>query len=145
MEAHVNEGKKEFSCQKCGKIYALASSMKKHLKTHENPSVPCEDPLCHKMFHFTANAKKHFRQTHLHETRPCEHCGKGISLPTYQRHIKEFHLGLERVKCGVSGCESSFRRRDNYRYHVKKTHAEYFSALSGDAKFEILNREEFQI
>jgi KRAB domain-containing zinc finger protein len=140
MQNHDSNGKKKFACETCGKLFALESLLKQHQKIHQEPTVACEHSNCPKMFHVQALAKKHYKQTHLRESRACEFCGKSVSVQIYRRHIKEFHEGLKKVNCGIFDCKSSFICRDNYRCHVKKTHANYFNGLNKDEMKAILNR-----
>lgn len=115
------------------------------MKKHQEPTEKCPDPNCERIFHFKAMAVKHFQNIHLKLKTTCSQCGKTMLPEVYRKHVLEFHSNLERVCCKILGCNSTFKRRDNYRYHVKKKHLQYFERLNDEEKYEILHRKEFVI
>ena len=145
LELHQSLGEKKYPCQVCGRSFALNSLLKSHQKIHAEPTISCKAENCTRLFFNQSHARKHHRRDHLCETRACEYCGKVISSLAYPRHIKEFHQGLEKIKCGVLGCTSAFVRRDNYRGHVRKSHADYLKSITEDELATIMNRKEFQV
>ena len=136
---------KEYSCQVCSHLFSNETLLKRHQKVHSEPTIPCEAENCTRLFIFRNDASLHYKREHLCETRACEYCGKVIKSVSYSRHVKELHQGFKKIKCGVLGCTSAFLRRDNYRGHVKRTHAEHLETITEDELATIMNREEFKI
>lgn len=57
----------------------------------------------------------------------CDRCTNAYSHASHlYRHQEAVHMGLV-FPCEVPGCQTNFRRRDNYRVHLMKSHKDLSS------------------
>jgi hypothetical protein len=115
MYKHKVDGRKEWACDKCPKMFGSESLMLGHQVFHFDPKFPCTYPGCEKKFHKQYIRKRHIKVAHEIEMVDCEHCGKNLNIMHIPRHTKEFHSGIERCTCIVPGCSSSYHRRDHLK------------------------------
>ena len=65
----------------------------------------------------------------------CEHCQKSYSRPgRLKAHENAVHLGLRPYQC--SGCDCTFRYKNNHSAHVRKVHASGHVKENSNPKFQ---------
>ena len=101
------EGKIDFKCKICQKVFKNASYLKEHVKT----------------FH-TQRFKRHVKKTdsYFHiKIHRCHFCDKTCTRPTFLgKHINEVHEGKIDLQCKI--CEKEFKTAKYLNRHIESVH-----------------------
>ena len=121
-KVHEDEvSEKPSSCERCGKCFAKATYMKRHMITHTgNKSHTCK--VCHKLFSFPAKLEVHMR-THTGE-KPfeCKFCSKKFTQTSARSgHVRRNHTGETPFPCNL--CGKAFTMKVYQERHTAKNHA----------------------
>ena len=103
----------------CGKVFADAASLRKHMHTHGDKQTICQD--CGKLFLDSSKLKRHML-THTGERPylcPFEGCGKRFSLDFNLRSHMRTHTGERPHVCSFPGCDKRFAQESNLKTHLK--------------------------
>lgn len=115
----VHGEKQEITCHVCGKTMCSESSLKIHMKSHEEPKFQCE--VCFRKFHRLPQLQDHM-EAHTILEFPCAHCSRSFRKEAQlNHHLKRVHF-KERTTYNCELCASSFSRKHTYRDHVIKNH-----------------------
>jgi len=110
-----------YACEICGKIFKTEPHLKRHVGTHNPPTVRC--PICGKMFNHQANVVRHVKTIHVPDDQKkyqCEICCKGfIAKDSLEGHTN-WHNNLKPYKCEL--CPNSYQNQSNLLAHQKKKH-----------------------
>ena len=115
----------------CGKAFADAASLRKHMHTHGDKQYMCQVEGCGKRFLDSSKLKRH-SLTHTGERPflcPFEGCGKRFSLDFNLRSHMRTHTGERPYQCSYPGCDKRFAQEYNLRTHMKS----HYSDASGGA------------
>jgi hypothetical protein len=103
-------------CVVCGNFYSQ-SSMRDHLKVHEDPQLECQYGSCVRKFHTKTALDKHMN-SHYTKSIKCVDCNSTFTNETsYFRHRNRQHSA--KSICQVDGCDKEFSRKDNAIRHYK--------------------------
>merc|ERR1719198_1317340 len=105
----------------CGKAFADAASLRKHLHTHGEKQYICQVEGCFKRFLDSSKLKRH-SLTHTGERPflcPFEGCGKRFSLDFNLRSHMRTHTGERPFACSFPGCDKRFAQEYNLKTHMK--------------------------
>lgn len=140
-----------YECEKCGKRYGSASSLRKHKPIHEQLNVDrfihqCGFPGCAAVYPLSSSLAKHVSTRHLNRDRfSCEICKRNFSEKgSLKRHVRKIH-GDEAKQfepkffCRV--CEKGYATRAVLRRHLRVSHKQSFNAADGDELTEAGNPE----
>jgi hypothetical protein len=115
----------------CGKAFADAASLRKHMHTHGEKQYACQVEGCGKRFLDSSKLKRH-SLTHTGERPflcPFEGCGKRFSLDFNLRSHMRTHTGERPHVCAFPGCDKRFAQEYNLRTHMK-THYEAAESMA---------------
>nr|XP_022330908.1 gastrula zinc finger protein XlCGF7.1-like isoform X5 [Crassostrea virginica] len=104
-------------CAVCGRQYSSTSNLKRHIKSHSEPSTNYSCEFCDKCFNCKYNLERHKR---IHDNRStillCPYCGEKFKYkPTLDCHIKFKHLESGKI-CHI--CEKRFKDSYALRRHI---------------------------
>ena len=122
----------------CGKAFADAASLRKHMHTHGEKQFVCQVEGCGKRFLDSSKLKRH-SLTHTGERPylcPFEGCGKRFSLDFNLRSHMRTHTGERPFACAFPGCDKRFAHEYNLKTHMK---SHYNS--EGDATYDAIMGE----
>jgi len=105
----------------CGKAFADAASLRKHMHTHGEKQYFCQVEGCGKRFLDSSKLKRH-SLTHTGERPylcPFEGCGKRFSLDFNLRSHMRTHTGERPFVCTFPGCDKRFAQEYNLKTHMK--------------------------
>jgi len=105
----------------CGKAFADAASLRKHMHTHGEKQYVCQVEGCGKRFLDSSKLKRH-SLTHTGERPylcPFEGCGKRFSLDFNLRSHMRTHTGERPFVCSFPGCDKRFAQEYNLKTHLK--------------------------
>jgi uncharacterized Zn-finger protein len=123
MTLHTKKDVRDKICDICSNSFVTDFQLKRHMKEiHIEGSLPCEFEGCSKKFHKASKLKRHMRSHTKEKPYICDKCSNAYTHASHlYRHQEAVHLGIV-YPCGVPGCQTNFRRRDDYRTHLKKSH-----------------------
>ena len=146
MQRHVrlvHEGRRDYACNQCDKVFALDLALKAHIKVvHQGikpDKIQCDH--CDKLFGDRHKMKMHVNAVHLGiKDKQCQYCDKAFSYTnSLNSHLREFHKVNEgppirvghvsktdlpyNVPCSHDGCTSMFTTTNNMKSHVSKVHS----------------------
>ena len=107
--------------QGCGKAFADAASLRKHMHTHGKKPIVCQVEGCGKLFLDSSKLKRHSLK-HTGERPyecPFEGCGKRFSLDFNLRSHMRTHTGERPFVCSFPGCDKRFAQEYNLKTHLK--------------------------
>lgn len=109
-------------CETCGKHFADASCMKKHVRTVHLKIKRFHCKMCEKMFAEKSNLSKHYIAKHRNERRhECLDCGKAFNFTDgLKRHRENVHLGLRPFGCEI--CGKGYKQKEHLKKHMIATH-----------------------
>ena len=110
-----------FLCDCCGKSFAQAGNLKKHLFTHL-PQTPYHCQHCNKYFTSASDLRRHM-YTHTHKKAfKCTKCNYSFSQPAaLKRHMSKQHNETQMLHmCSV--CMLFFPLRDGLIQHNELVH-----------------------
>ena len=112
--ASSGDGKKKYTCEKCGKQFVSSAAYDKHMITHSE-ARPYKCHLCDIGFKLKVHLKKHNLYRHSDEY-PCECsiCGKKFKDSSAVRLHERIHSTDRPFKCE---CGKSFKTRENLWGH----------------------------
>ena len=118
---HADAGTESFTCHQCNKVFAKETSLKAHMKQHQEPQFSCD--VCHKKFTYKCNMQRH-RDTHSTE-KPfyCDICSKHFCSKFLLASHKRMHNQDLLFKCDI--CGKGLTRKDYLKNHLKKMHPEH--------------------
>ena len=107
--------------QGCGKAFADAASLRKHMHTHGKKPIVCQVEGCGKLFLDSSKLKRHSLK-HTGERPyecPFEGCGKRFSLEFNLRsHMRSrTHTDELPFVCSFPGCDKRFAQKGNLKTH----------------------------
>jgi len=117
----------------CGKAFADAASLRKHMHTHGERQYMCQVEGCGKRFLDSSKLKRH-SLTHTGERPylcPFEGCGKRFSLDFNLRSHMRTHTGERPFACSYPGCDKRFAQEYNLKTHLKSHYSGPDTAMSG--------------
>ena len=133
-ESHVAPENGMFTCEKCGKSFALQESLRKHI---ENKKCANIIPLSY--------AKNHYEKQMVYECPTCEITFTGNekiqAAKEYKNHVKDVHDGQKqypRKKCHL--CEKSFKNTRNLHSHQACVHDFISSSFRKGHKCDICEK-----
>jgi len=106
----------------CGKAFADAASLRKHMHTHGEKQYICQVEGCGKRFLDSSKLKRH-SLTHTGERPylcPFDGCGKRFSLDFNLRSHMRTHTGERPFACSFPGCDKRFAQEYNLKTHLKQ-------------------------
>ena len=109
----------------CGKAFADAASLRKHMHTHGEKQYVCQVEGCGKRFLDSSKLKRH-SLTHTGERPylcPFDGCGKRFSLDFNLRSHMRTHTGEKPFTCSFPGCDKRFAQEYNLKTHMKAHYA----------------------
>ena len=110
----------------CGKAFADAASLRKHMHTHGEKQYVCAVEGCGKRFLDSSKLKRH-SLTHTGERPflcPFEGCGKRFSLDFNLRSHMRTHTGERPFACNFPGCDKRFAQEYNLKTHMKSHYSD---------------------
>lgn len=120
----MKAGNGQPTCHICTKEYCSKRSLKRHLATHSNVSLPCT--LCPKTFKTTASLRAHIRnhgKSHL-----CAECAAQFtSASNLARHRQQKHTAPYKHKCPVcfQCLSSALRLKEHVQHHQDLNNKDY--------------------
>ena len=116
---HTGSGSEPQFCplEGCGKAFADAASLRKHMHTHGEKQYFCQVEGCGKRFLDSSKLKRH-SLTHTGERPylcPFEGCGKRFSLDFNLRSHMRTHTGERPFVCSFPGCDKRFAQEYNLK------------------------------
>ena len=122
---HLN---KLFKCDynNCNKSYKNLINLREHKKrVHLNIRYRCDWKDCNKTFSYKSYLYSHKKSFHLNERKyVCDwsECKKRFTTKQDLFRHKRIHSGEKPFKCGINGCDKSFRLLSNLKVHKKRIH-----------------------
>jgi uncharacterized Zn-finger protein len=123
LTQHTKKDIRDKVCEICARAFITELQLAAHRKeVHTEGPIPCEIADCPKRFHKVSKLKRHMKMHTKIKNFRCDRCPNAYSHASHlYRHQEAVHLGLVFV-CQVPGCQTNFRRRDNYKVHLMKSH-----------------------
>lgn len=123
LTQHTKKDVRDKICEICSRAFITEMQLTAHMKeVHTEGAIPCEVEGCPKRFHKISKLKRHMKMHTQEKSYRCDKCPNAYSHASHlYRHQEAVHLGLV-FPCEVPGCLTNFRRRDNYRVHLLKSH-----------------------
>ena len=123
----IHEGKKNFKCEICGKLFYRAKELKDHIQNAHDiarkPDHKCE--ICNKTLKAQTNLRSHMLRVHGKSNLKfsCEECDKVFfSKQSLEIHANGVH-STESYKC--TKCPQSYKWKQDLKLHVKKIHENF--------------------
>lgn len=113
-------------------MYGSEILLQRHKIKHTEPKHECH--YCFKKYHFQSFLTRHIKKAHEVQKIQCDHCTKKINVLSMARHVREFHSGLPRADCFISGCKVTFLRKLHLKDHMQRVHKDYMERLTDDEK-----------
>ena len=106
-------------CSICAKLFQNESSLKSHMKQHQDPKYVCSH--CGKLFIRKEKLRQHITVTHEPDGGDCSVCHKTFSSKSYLvKHVKLAHVKDFHHKCGT--CDKSFYSPNQLKNHINIVH-----------------------
>lgn len=111
-----HDGIPRYICNKCGREFGKAVSLKVHSKSHlDIKDRPHECPLCHKKFALKVNFRVHMRRHDVDKPYQCNDCPKSFPTKPELRNHSRKHTGEKPFVCDV--CGKSFKFHPHFYRH----------------------------
>ena len=120
------DGKREFVCEDCGKVYTAIQSYYNHRKDNHIDAGNWTCDLCektvfnNKIFKTKSRLEEHIKKVHC--KRPCDICGKLFGGKQLKKHILQVHTENDKKPyiCSVcnKGFVTSFRLKNHMNTHT---------------------------
>lgn len=107
-------------CEFCEKMLRSRKAMVRHLRIHEPPQFKCIFEGCTRAFYGKEALGGHALSVHgIAKEFICKSCGSAFAtMKNMKKHEQRVHEALA-IECQLSGCKSSFKRRDYLARHYK--------------------------
>lgn len=138
LSKHTHTHYVQYTCDACGKSYAVLSSLQCHLRYYcgNGPDKNiCRK--CNKIFSSIKERKKHLEKSPKCRQHVCNVCGERfLTWNMKQNHLNEAHsLPVKTYNCPE--CHIVFQKRDRLRMHFKTTHTnDYVECSFCEKKFD---------
>lgn len=121
---HTKKDEWTHKCEKCGKVYADAEILGRHLKSHL-VQISCPEESCEQKFNSISAMHKHRRKFHLKIESPvpkkkeyaCDQCDASFAKHHLLAQHTFVHTGVLPFPC--SKCDKSFRTLSHRNRHEK--------------------------
>jgi len=111
----------KFNCKVCGKNFASATIVKRHISTVHEQNKPFICDKCPKCFGLKVQLRKHRETIHENKTYPCFQCDKEFkSKQTLTIHIKTVHEGQRINVCEY--CNKAYGYKSDLLWHLDTKH-----------------------
>jgi uncharacterized Zn-finger protein len=115
----------EFSCDRCGKLFARKYSLYLHMQRHTQVRLhACDVPGCKYSAKVPKDLYQHKRSVHTSILHTCLLCGKNIKrLDKYKIHVARHKTETPGVfKCLYQNCKKLLESGDDLKKHTKEAH-----------------------
>jgi len=114
----LNENKKEYKCNVCGKLFRFNCRLTEHEKTHTGKKpYPCK--ICGKMFATNSGRKQHSVVHTGEKPFRCNYCDNSYSCRRSLINHERTHTGEKPFQCNY--CDEKFSTKPNLKGH-ERTH-----------------------
>ena len=107
-------------CDECNRDYVNIKQHRYDMHPKEpRPTLTCS--LCKKVFYGPKNLASHIR-THNQPVVPCPKCGKQIKESAFDKHLKYTHKEKPDIPCTFPDCDQMFKQPQTLKNHIRKVH-----------------------
>lgn len=104
LRTHVKPEQVQFTCETCGKGFALMSVLESHKLSHvpvEERKIKC--PLCDYKSNFDGNMQNHLKYVHEKcQDHICDVCGRGFAVRAEMlKHYRSRHTNMKSEECDI--------------------------------------------
>ncbi|XP_022818923.1 GDNF-inducible zinc finger protein 1-like isoform X13 [Spodoptera litura] len=138
LSRHIQKHFFQCTCELCGKCFATATSLQKHLEfscPHVVKQRKCRK--CKVVLYSTEDQKKHYENSRQCRQHLCSVCGDRFSTwKIKQNHMEQAH-GIPKKVYHCPECRTVFKKANLFRAHFKIAHTDdHFECPSCDRKFD---------
>ncbi|XP_060996616.1 zinc finger protein 253-like [Dama dama] len=115
----IQNPRKHYKCNKCGKVFSNSSNISKHRKKCSGRK-PFKCTVCAKAFNQSSNLSQH-RQIHTgRKPYKCSECCKVFIYFSNLSHHQQIHTGAKPYKCAK--CGKAFNQNSSLTRHQQQIH-----------------------
>ena len=104
----------------CNKTFKYTSNLNRHKRRHnEKKSFKCDFKDCDKSYPFLDSLKSHQKYIHSDIRYRCFNCNKTFPRKNELKEHERIHSGEKPFKCGINGCDKSFRVKKLLNFHQR--------------------------